>query len=113
MPGVMVTLQNGNLVPVPFENMIDPKTNRTRIRQVDLASYSYTVARAYMIRLEKEDFESPTMLAALAAEAKMTPRAFRERYEAIVGGTLRGPQEVHSALARVSSNVNGVPSPTW
>lgn len=83
--GVMVTLQNGNLVPVPFEDMIDPKTNRTRIRQVDMNSYSYSVARAYMIRLEQSDIDSPTTLAALAAEAKMSPHQFRERYGGIVG----------------------------
>ena len=83
-PGVMVTMQSGNLVPVPFEDMIDPTTNRTRIRTVDLDSYSYSVARAYMIRLEKTDFESPATLAALAAEAKVTPGKFRERYEQVV-----------------------------
>jgi 6-phosphofructokinase 1 len=90
-PGVMVTLQAGNLVPVPFDEMIDPATNRTRIRQVDLNSYSYNVARAYMIRLEKADLESPTMLAAIAAEARMTPHQFRVRYEPIVESTRRLP----------------------
>ena len=92
-PGVMVTMQNGNLVPVPFEDLIDPKTNRTRIRTVDLESYSYSVARAYMIRLEKTDFEAPAALAALAAEAHMTPHRFRERYEASVCGTFPGTRE--------------------
>jgi 6-phosphofructokinase len=78
--GIMVTMQEGNLVPVSFEDMIDPATNRTRVRQVDLNSYYYNVARAYMIRLEQSDFESPAMLAALAAEAKTTPHRFRERH---------------------------------
>jgi len=82
--GMMVTLQAGDLVPVSFESMIDPITNRTRIRQVDLGSYSYSVARAYMIRLEKADFELPETLAALAAEARMEPQAFRQRYEKVV-----------------------------
>jgi 6-phosphofructokinase 1 len=85
--GVMVTLQAGNLVPIRFEDMIDPQTNRTRIRQVDLDAYSYSVARAYMIRLERTDFESSAMLASLAAEAKMTPEQFRERYESVVEKT--------------------------
>jgi len=85
-PGVMVTLQKGNLVPVPFEDMVDPETNRTRVRLVDLNSYSYRVARAYMIRLEKADFESPTMLAALAAERGMTSSQFRERFAHVVSG---------------------------
>ncbi len=79
-PGVMVTLQSGNLVPVPFEDMVDPQTNRTRIRQVDLCSYSYSVARAYMIRLERADLESPAMLAAIAATAGMTPQEFTARF---------------------------------
>ncbi len=95
-PGVMATMQNGNLIPVPFEDMIDPETNRTRIRRVDLESYSYTVARAYMIRLEREDFESPTLLAAVAAEAKMTPHQFRKRFEHVVGGTRPPRFEVHA-----------------
>ena len=54
--GVMVTLQNGNLEPVRFDAMIDPVTNRTRIRVVDVRSDSYRVARAYMIRLEQRDW---------------------------------------------------------
>jgi 6-phosphofructokinase 1 len=82
--GLMVTLQAGNLAPVPFEEMIDPQTNRTRIRQVDINTYSYSVARAYMIRLERSDFESPQALQTLAAEARMTPDQFRERYEPVV-----------------------------
>lgn len=83
--GVMVTLQDENLVPIPFSDMVDPETNRTRIRTVDLLSYSYSVARAYMIRLEQSDFDSPAALAALAAQAKMTPDEFRRRYEGVVG----------------------------
>jgi hypothetical protein len=63
---------------------------------VDLNSYSYSVARAYMIRLEKSDFETPALLAALSAEAGLDPHSFRERYERVVGPSRRGP-ETHSA----------------
>lgn len=83
-PGVMATMQNGNLVAVPFDDMVDPKTNRTRIRTVNIDSYSYSVARAYMIRLERNDFDSPAALATLAAGAKMTPQEFKARYEPVV-----------------------------
>ncbi len=82
--GVMVTLHADNLAPVHFGDMIDPETHRTRIRQVDLSSYSYSVARAYMIRLEQADFDSPAILATLAAQAKMTPHEFRRRYEHVI-----------------------------
>ncbi len=83
-PGLMVTLQDGELVPMFFSDMIDPATNRTRIRTVNLGSYSYSVARAYMIRLERADFESPETLANLAEQAKMSPEEFRERFERVV-----------------------------
>jgi 6-phosphofructokinase 1 len=102
--GVMVTLQAGNLVPVPFEDMIDPKTNRTRIRRVDLDSYSYHVARAYMIRLEQSDIETPTMLAAFAAEAKVTPRQFRERFEPAVKRTYRPRRDRPLAMMNYANN---------
>jgi 6-phosphofructokinase 1 len=109
--GVMVTLQGGNLVPLPFAEMIDPGTNRTRIRMVDLNSYSYAVARAYMIRLEPVDFESPAVLAALAEQAGMKPDEFRARYEPCVRGSHRDPHQRHPAPP-VPRECNGVPVAT-
>lgn len=78
--GVMASLVNGNLQPIALHDMIDPLTNRTRTRVVDTTSDMYRVARAYMIRLEKDDLENPTMLAKLAKEAKLTPEEFRQQY---------------------------------
>lgn len=82
--GIMVTIQDGELVPMQFADMIDPATNRTRIRTVNLENYSYGVARAYMIRLERSDFESPVSLAALAREARMSVEQFREKFQHVV-----------------------------
>ena len=78
--GVMATLVNGNLQPMRLHDMIDPETNRTRTRVVDTTSDMYRVARAYMIRLEREDLDDPVMCGKLAAEAKMTPEAFRAKF---------------------------------
>jgi 6-phosphofructokinase 1 len=78
--GVMVTIQGSNLVPVSFAEMVDPKTNRTRVRLVDVKSDSYRVARAYMIRLEEQDLRDPVMLAKLASSAKMSEQEFAQRY---------------------------------
>ncbi|MBI4716562.1 MAG: 6-phosphofructokinase [Planctomycetes bacterium] len=110
-PGVMVTIQDGNLVPVPFEHMVDPKTNRTRIRQVDLTSYSYSVARAYMIRLEQTDFDNATTLAALAAEAKMTPHEFRKRFGPVVAGFQRALPSVYARADAANYQRNTAPVP--
>lgn len=79
--GAMVTIADGNLVPMPFEKMMDPATQRMAIRLVDVSSHTYRVARAYMIRLEKSDFDNPEMLAKMAAEAQMTPDEFREYFK--------------------------------
>ncbi|MHC4066044.1 MAG: 6-phosphofructokinase [Planctomycetota bacterium] len=79
-PGVMVSLINGNLVPVDLGTLVDLETNRTQTRLVDVHSYAYQVARAYQIRLESSDLDDPAKLAKLAAEAKMTPEAFRTQY---------------------------------
>ena len=95
----MVTLQAGNLVPVSFDEMVDPKTNRTRIRMVDLDSYTYSVARAYMIRLEVSDFEVPEKLAAIASAANMKPKEFQRRYEYVVRHERRRPNEQKHAPA--------------
>jgi 6-phosphofructokinase 1 len=76
----MVSIQAGNLVAIPFGDMVDPTTDRTRIRTVDLQSYTYAVARAYMIRLEPTDADSPELLATMAREAGITVQQFRERF---------------------------------
>jgi 6-phosphofructokinase 1 len=78
--GVMATLDGWTIRPMSFAEMVDPKTNRTRIRTVDINSDLYRVARAYMIRLETADLENPVMLAKLATAAKLSEQEFLEQY---------------------------------
>src|SRR3989440_11708821 len=53
----MVTIQGGRLVPISFDDIREPGTGKTRVRMVAIESEGYRVAREYMIRLEREDFE--------------------------------------------------------
>jgi len=76
----MVALVNGNLMAIDFHDMIEPDTNRTKTRVVDIESDMYKVARAYMIRLERADLENPEFLAQIAREANLTPDEFRSRF---------------------------------
>jgi ATP-dependent phosphofructokinase / diphosphate-dependent phosphofructokinase len=78
--GVVITFVGGTMVPRPFQEMIDPKSKKMRPRLVDMAGENYEVARRYMIRLEKSDFEDPTRLEKLAAVVKMTPAQFADRF---------------------------------
>jgi 6-phosphofructokinase len=83
--GGMVCLVGGRLEILPFDELRDPVTGRTKVRLVDINSEHYKVAREYMIRLEREDLENPEMLAKLAAAAKMTPEEFKKKFAHVVG----------------------------
>ena len=74
----MISIQGGRFVPIPFDTMIDPETGRTRVRSVDVTSTRYAIARRYMIRLKREDFEDPHDLAKLAATAHLSVDEFRD-----------------------------------
>ena len=52
-----------------------------RIRLVDITSTRYAIARRYMIRLRRDDFEDPHELAKLAATAKIALPEFRREFE--------------------------------
>ena len=82
----MITIQDGHLVPLPFGSFSDPETGRVRIRQVNVASNSYQVAREYMIRLDRADLEDPAKLRPIAAASGLTPEAFRDRYGYLAEG---------------------------
>jgi ATP-dependent phosphofructokinase / diphosphate-dependent phosphofructokinase len=77
----MIVVYEDRIVPVPFVEMVDSRGN-IKIRKVDIGSETYEVARNYMIRLEKEDFEGE-QLARLAAVAHMSPDAFKEKFSYI------------------------------
>ena len=77
----MISIQAGNFIPVPFRELLDPATGRARIRMVDIRSTRYAIARRYMIRLRRDDFEEPLKLAKIAATAGMSVAQFRTEFE--------------------------------
>lgn len=81
---VMISMQGGHFVPVPFNEMLDAKTGRAKIRLVDIRSARYAIARRYMIRLRRDDFEDPHELAKFAATVGMTIPEFRSEFEPLV-----------------------------
>lgn len=79
--GAIVTVQAGEFVPMYFADVLDPRTKKTKVRMLNIRSNSYEVARKYMIRLTKEDFEDPEELKGLADVANMSPEAFKATFE--------------------------------
>ncbi len=85
--GAVISFVQGRMEPLPFDTMIDPTTKRMQVRRVNVYAESYESARRYMIRLEREDFESPAQLERLAKVVGMTPEQFRKRFGYVVGLT--------------------------
>jgi len=81
---VMVSLQGGHFEPVPFKRMLDPKSGRAKIRLVDINSTRYAIARRYMIRLRRDDFENAAELERFARTARLSVSEFREQFEYLV-----------------------------
>jgi 6-phosphofructokinase 1 len=77
---VMISMQRGNFVPVPFADVIDKESDRSRVRMVDIHSTRYGIARRYMIRLRRDDFDDPHELAKMAATVGISLQAFRSEF---------------------------------
>ena len=84
----MISMQAGNFIPVPFRELLDPATGRARIRMVDIRSTRYAIARRYMIRLRRDDFEEPLKLAKIATTAGMSVAQFRTEFEYLITNEL-------------------------
>jgi 6-phosphofructokinase 1 len=80
----MISMQGGHFVPIPFAALIDSETGRARIRLVDTRSTRYAIARRYMIRLRRDDFEDPHELAKFAATVGIPLEEFRRQFEYLV-----------------------------
>ena len=83
--GAIISFVDGKMMPLKFENMLNPKTGRMNVRRVNVDGESYDCACHYMIRLEKADFEDQAQLNKLANIASMSPETFRERFGYLVG----------------------------
>ena len=80
----MISIQEGKFVPMYFQDIIDPVTKKTKVRMVDTNSEYYQIARRYMLRLSKADFNDPHELAKYAATASISLEKFRKRFYYIV-----------------------------
>ena len=79
--GAMVSMQAGHFVAIPFAKLIDPATGRSRVRMVDIRSERYAIARRYMIRVRRDDFEDPKDVARIAGAGGLSVEEFRRQFE--------------------------------
>jgi 6-phosphofructokinase len=79
----MVSMIDGRFTPLPFNDMLDPATGRTRVRMVDIESESYKIARAYMARLQPEDFANPETVSQYAKILNLSLEKFCTAFQDI------------------------------
>jgi 6-phosphofructokinase 1 len=80
---VLITRQEEAIVPVPFAELMDARTGRTRVRDVDVRHDWFRAARALQERVEAEDLADPARLEAIARAGKLSPADARTRYAPI------------------------------
>jgi 6-phosphofructokinase 1 len=76
----LITRQSGAIVPIPFKDIIDPKTNKAKVRGIDVNSDSYKNALALQERITAEDLADKEMLAAIAKASGLSEALAKERY---------------------------------
>ena len=109
--GAMVSIQGGRFVPLYFADIIDPKTNKTRVRMVDPSSESFYIARRYMLRLNKTDFDDPHELAKLAATAKISIDEFKNKFYYLIENDLLYKHIKDGSILLTSSESNTAHEP--
>ena len=78
--GAIISFVDGKMLPLPFDKMLDPKTGRMQNRRVNVEGEAFECAQAYMIRLNREDFEDSKQLTRLAGVISVTPEEFKKRF---------------------------------
>ena len=79
----LITIQKNKKIPIPFDKVINPKTDSANVRFVDINTESFEVAQKYMIKLTQEDLENRQELKNLASLTNMKPSEFKAYFSAI------------------------------
>ncbi len=80
-----ITIQHGQVIPIPFEDSMDPNTGRTEVRVVDVDSAQYHSAYKLMVRLKEENADDDLLISRMAAQTNLTPEQLMARYGYLMG----------------------------
>jgi 6-phosphofructokinase 1 len=81
--GSMIVFDQGYLKPIPFVELFDHQTGKVKVRTVDITSESFEVARKYMIRLDKFDFQGDN-IRKISQVTNLSPQEFEKRFSYLV-----------------------------
>ena len=81
--GALVYVRTGKIQAIPFQELIDKKTNSIKVRYMDRNTEAYEVSQKYMIKLRPEDVETPATLKKLSEQTSLSDGEFREYFSKI------------------------------
>jgi 6-phosphofructokinase 1 len=79
----VVTMVAGKFQPMRFDELIQPGGD-IEMRPVSVDTEHYKIARRYMLRLRRDDFQNADLLARLSSTAKLSTDGFRQRFAYLV-----------------------------
>jgi 6-phosphofructokinase 1 len=77
---VMITRQNQQIVPIPFDQILDPQTGKTRIRMLDTGTEGFASALALQTRLAASDFDDARTADQLAGASRVGLAELKTRF---------------------------------
>lgn len=81
--GALVYVRTGKIQATPFQELIDKKTNSIKVRYMDRNTEAYEVSQKYMIKLRREDIETPAILKELSEQTNLSSGEFREYFSKV------------------------------
>lgn len=81
----IITIQRNQMVPIPYDQMIDKETGRTEVRMVNLDSFHYQSAYKAMTRLKPEHAQDAALIERLANQTNLTVKEYTDRYGYLMG----------------------------
>ncbi len=77
---VMITRQNQQIVPIPFDQILDPKTGKTRIRMLATETESFASAMALQTRLVAADLDDARSAEQIAGVSRVDLAELKTRF---------------------------------
>ena len=77
---VMITRQSQRIVALPFGEILDPKTGKTRVRLLDTKTESFATAQTLQTRLSSTDLDDKDLAKRIAATSNLDLAALKRRF---------------------------------
>jgi 6-phosphofructokinase 1 len=77
---VMITRQSQKIVALPFDEILDPRTGKTRVRMLDTETESFATALALQTRLSPTDLEETELADKIAAVSDLDLATLKRRF---------------------------------